>query len=822
MLLVVSACIRAAFYSRKQRANVNNILLDFRHAVRAMKKNPGFTCLALAMLGVGIGATTAIFSVFYAVLLRPLPFPEPERLVQLWETRPELNLKYTSFTEGNFWDLRDRSKSFEELAAYHDATLNMTGGENPEQVSAGVVSSGLFRVLGTKPILGRDFLPDEDQLGRQAHVVLLGDKFWRSHFGGDPKAVGQILHLSGAGFLVVGVLPAGEPWLDAADVFVPLARNPNAGHGSFEFAVVGRLRKGIASQAALAEVQTICKSLEQEYPKDDAGMGVIFAPASEWLADDDLRTKLWVLLSAVAFLLLIACVNLANLLLAKASGRTREMAVRTALGATKLRLARMVLAESVVLGLSGAVLGVFLAQFAIAAIKAAHPADIPRIDEFGINPWVLAFTLLTAVVSGLVAGLVPAWQAPAGNVVAGLRAGDRGHTGSPGQRRWRTALVTTEVAVSVLLLVGAGLLIRSFDRLLHVDRGFQSENRLLVAVNLPQAYKEHADAVAASFMARAGSIPGVLSVAELSSRPITGSDPGMGIVAAERPDGVQGRFPWAGWRIVSGDYFRAMGIPIQQGRTFTEHDRLGKPWRIMVSQRLADTLWPGQDPIGRQAVLWKGQRNAPAEVIGIVGNQRERGLEADPTLTVYLPSYGAGPGPMQFVVHTAGSPAAVAPALRSVLKEVDPNLPLADVQSMDDVIAESIAPRKFTMMLLAVFAGIALLLAMVGVYGVLAYSVALRTAEIGLRVALGASPENVLRLIVGRGMRPILLGITVGVAGSLALSRTISSLLLGIDPMDPFTYIAVALFVGITAMTASYLPARRALKVDPIAALRQE
>jgi putative ABC transport system permease protein len=797
-------------------------ILDFRQAVRALKKNPAFTFLAVVMLGVGIGASTAIFSVFYSVLLRPLPFPEPERLVQVWETRLQHRWNQASFTEGNFWDVRARNHSFEEMAAYHDLTVNMTGFGDPEQVAAGMISSGFFRLLGAKPLVGRDFLPEEDQPGHENHVLLLRNKFWRSHFRGDPQVIGKTVRLNDKAFQIVGVLPPGEPWLDAADIFIPLVQDPKADHGSFEFAVIGRLRKGVGAPAALADLQTICKSLEVQYPKDDAGMGVTFEPASRWLAGDNLRTKLWVLMGAVGFLLVIACVNLANLLLAKATGRTREIAIRVALGATRARIVRLVLAESLVLGLSGAAFGTLLAWIAIAAIKAAGPSDIPRIDQVGMNPWVLGFTLITAVVTGLLSGMVPAFQAPYKNTIPGLREGERSQGGSRGQRRLRAALVTAEVALSLMLLVGAGLLIRSFDRLLRVDRGFQSENRLLVAINIPGAYRERAEQVKNGFLARVSSMPGVISAAALNSRPIVGWDPGMGIVAAERPDGTNGSFPWAGWRIVSGDYFRAMGIPLLRGRTFTEHDKIGKPWRVIISQRLADVLWPGENPVGHEARLWKGQNDFPAEVIGVVGNQRERGIDADPTLTVYLPSYSAGSGPTQFVVHTAGAPTAIASTLRSILKEVDSNLPLADVQTLDEIVSKSVAPRKFNMMLLTIFAGVALLLAMIGVYGVLAYSVAQRTAEIGLRVALGATPANVLRLIVGQGMRPILLGIALGLGGAVMLSQALSSLLFGIKPVDPATYGAVAVFVGAIAVVSCYLPARRALGVDPVAALRQE
>ena len=801
---------------------MNIAFLDFRQAIRNMRKNLGSTLLAVLMLAVGIGATSAIFSVFYSVLLEPLPFPEPARLVQIWESRVKNQWNQATFTEANFWDVQERNRTFEGIATFHSFTANLIGSGEPEQVEGGSISAGFFHVLGVKPVAGRDFFPEEDQLGHDNHVALLRNKFWKTHFNGDPQIIGKKIRLNSTSFQIVGVLPPGEPWLDAADVFVPFLHRANPDRGSFEFQVIGRLANGVSFQTAEADLNTIAKALAQQYPKDDDGMGVTLSTSKEWLADSDLRTKLWVLMSAVAFLLLIACVNLANLLLAKATSRTREIAVRAALGARRVRVVRMVLTESLVLGFTGAIFGIVLAALAVAAIKAADPGGIPRIAELCINPWVLAFTLFAAVLTGVLSGLVPALQAPYKNIVAGLREGERSQAGSRAQKRVRAVLVGTEVALSLMLLVGAGLLIRSFDRLLRVDRGFQSENRLLVAINIPGSYEKRADDIINRFLDRVGTVPGVQSVAAMNSRPIVGWDPGMGIVSSEKPDGENGRFPWAGWRIVSGDYFRTMGISMLKGRTFNQHDQIGKPWRVIISQRLADTLWPREDPVGHQALLWKGQSNFPAEVIGVVGNQRERGLAADPTLTVYLPSYGSGPGPVQFAVHTAGNPTALTPSLRSILKEIDPNLPLSDVQTMDEIVSRSMAPRRFNMFLLSIFAGVALLLALVGVYGVLAYSVGQRTAEIGLRVALGATPRNVLALIIAQGMRPILIGIGIGLAGALGLSRFVSSLLFGVKPVDPLTYVAVALLVAAAGLLSCYVPALRALRIDPVAALRQE
>ena len=805
------------------RGLMNIALLDFRQAIRNMRKNLGSTLLAVLMLAVGIGATTAIFSVFYSVLLQPLPFPEPARLVNLWESRTANQWNQATFTEANFWDVQARNRTFEGIASYHSLTANLISSGEPEQIVGGSISAGFFHVLGVKVVAGRDFLPEEDQPGHDNNVMLLGNKFCKTHFNGDPQIVGKTVRLNDKSYTVVGVLPPGEPWLDAADVFVPFVRRANPDRDSFEFQVIGRLKDGVSLQAAQTDLRAVASSLANDFPKEDKGMGIVLTSSDTWLADGDLRTKLWVLLGAVGFLLLIACVNLANLLLAKATGRTREIAVRVALGARRARIFRMVLTESLVLGFTGAIFGVFLAMAALAAIKNANPGGIPRIDEVGINPWVLAFTLLAAVFTGILSGLVPAFQAPYKQIVAGLREGERSQAGSRAQKRLRSVLVAAEVALSLMLLVGAGLLIRSFDRLLRVDRGFQSENRLLVAVNIPRSYKERADGLINAYLDRVSTLPGVESVAAMTSRPIVGWDPGMGIAAAERPDGdSSGHFPWAGWRLVSGEYFHTMGIPLLKGRTFNQHDQMGKPWRVMVSKRLADTLWPGEDPVGRQALLWKGQEGSPAEVIGVVGNQRERGLDADPTLTVYIPSYGSGAGEVQFAIHTAGNPASLTNSLRSILKELDPNLPLSKIQTLDEVVSQSVAPRRFNMFLITIFAAVALLLALVGVYGVLAYSVGRRTAEIGLRIALGATPRSVLTLIVGQGMRPIMVGIAIGMAGAVGLSHFVSSLLFNVKPVDPLTYGAVALLVAVAALLSCYVPALRALRVDPVAALRQE
>lgn len=802
--------------------NLSTILFDFRQALRGLGKNVGTTILAVLMMALGIGASTAIFSVFYSVLLKPLPFPEPERILQIWQTKLHLGWASGSFTEANFWDVRARNRTFEEMGAYRRTSANLTGGGDPEQVSLGQVTAGFFQVLKANPVAGRIFLQGDDQPGQANQIVLLENEFWKRRFGGDRSIVGKSIQLNDRAFEVVGVLPPGEPWFNAANVFVPLVYDPKAGRGSMEFVAIGRMKPSVTMETARADLQSVAKSLDAEFPQDNKGLGMTVESSQRWLGGDDLRRALWVLIGAVGFLLLIACVNLTNLLLARATGRSRELVIRAALGASRGRLARLVLSESLLMCFFGASLGLLLAWGSIDLLKAANPGRIPRLLEVEINWPVLAFTLSVAAMTALLSALVPALRSPHANLMGAMREGERSQAGSRRQKHVRAALVATEVALSLILLVGAGLLLRSFNQLLRVERGFQTENRLMFSVNVPSAYNaERVNDLIQRFVTQAKSNPQVVSASAVSQRPILGGNPGMGIVSAERPEAFGASVPWAGWRMATPEYFRTMGVPLLQGRLF-ENDIISKPWRVIISLRLAEMLWPGENPVGRRALLWKGQGDNNAEIIGVVGNMRERGLESDNALTVYFPYLGAGSRPVQFVVHTAGDPAKQFQTLRSLIAGIDPNLPIANVQTLEEVVARSVAPRRFNMSLLSVFAGIALLLAMIGIYGVLAYSVARRTAEIGLRAALGATPGNILGMVVRQGMQPILIGIVIGLGGALWLSRFLTTLLYNIQPADPTTYAAVSGLVTLTALFSCYLPARRALRVDPVTALREE
>jgi len=808
----------------RKRNRLDDLRRDLTFAWRSLLRQPGFTAVAILTLALGIGANTAIFSVVHSVLLTPLPFGEPEQIVRIWGAKPDRGWDRTSFTHANFWDFRDMVTAFEDIGAYGGLTVNLTGFDFPEQLDGARISAGFFNILRVEPVLGRTFLPGEDQEGGENRVTLLSNELWRTRFGSDPDIVGTQLTLNGIGVEVVGVLPAGEPWLDAADIFVPMIRRADLNRSSFELAVIGRMSPGVDMLAARADLERVAGILEEMYPEDNTGLGIDMAPSSDWIASDQLRTALWVMMGAVGFLLMIAAVNLANLLLARSTGRSKETAVRNAMGADRGRLMVQALTESLLLGTIGALLGIALAGGLIELLKVFDPGGIPRIHETAINGQVLLFTLATALITGAAAGLAPAFQVPYANITSALRDGDRGVAGNARQKRIRGALVVAEVALSLILLVGAGLLIRSFDELLSVNRGFESDNRLVVEINLPGRADDMnpTDVMFQEFLPRIESLPMVRSAAAVNMRPIAGGNVGMGVVTAADAEDPDVTVPWAGWRMITEDYFATMGVPLLRGRTFTEQDIIGEPWRVIISERLADLLYPDEDALGRQIILWRGQNDFPAEVIGVVGDMRERGLSAEPTLVVYMPYYGAGWNPVNFVLHTSGTPTDVVPQLRGILATIDPDLPIAHIETLDELVLGSVSVSRFNTLLLAAFATVAMLLALAGVYGVLAYSVRQRTAEIGVRLALGAGTREILGLVVRQGMRPVMVGIVIGLAGSLAMTRYLESLLFGVTPTDTATLVVVPMALTCAAVIACYLPALRAVRVDPLVALRDD
>jgi predicted permease len=717
------------------------------------------------------------------------------------------------------------NRTFEDLGAYRSVPVNLTGEDSPQRLTMGRVTAGFFgRVLGVRPVLGRTFLPGEDQPDAESHIVLLGHDFWQARFGGDPAVLGTRLTLDGEGFAVVGVLPPGRPWLDYSDVYAPLVRTGEETRTSFEWSVVGRLRPAMTAEAGRDDLAAVARRLEEAFPRELAGIGIAVAPSSEWVAEPETRKALWILLGAVGFLLMIACVNLANLFLARATGRVRETAIRAASGASRGRLIRQGLTESLVISLLGAGMGLGLAVWGVDAASALAPGQIPGLGDVALNRWILLFTLGAGVLTGVVTGLVPALQASGRDAASTLRAGGQSIAGNRAQQRLRGGLVAVEIALSLVLLVGAGLLARSFGQLMGAEKGFETENRLVASVNVPSNLsREESTAFTRQLLERVSALPPVTSAAAVHIRPLAGGSTGLGFARPDQPQ-PEGGVPWASWRLVTPGFFETLGVPVLRGRDFTEDDFAfaGEgPLPILISNRVAELLWPGEDPVGRIMTLWAGQSDTPGEVLGVVGDMRERGIDDGPTLAVYLPYVAAG-WPPDIVVHTAGQPTAVVPAIRAILAEMDPDIPLSDVTTMEEMVGRSVGSQRFLAVLVGAFAGLALLLALAGVYGVQSYSVARQTAEIGVRVAMGASNPQILRRILLQALRPALSGVAAGLAGAVLLSRFMESLLFEVEATDLLTYLAVALLLMATAVLSAWLPARKATRVDPVMAFRME
>jgi putative ABC transport system permease protein len=799
---------------------------ELRQSIRALRRNPGMTAMCVLMLALGIGASTIIFSVFEAALLRPLPFKDADRLVELAETQLDFGMDEENLSEADFWDLHDRTKSFESVGAYCGFEANLTGDGEPERVSGAQVTLEFFRTLGVKTILGRDFSAAEGN----ADVAILGNKFWKARYGADANILGKVLRLKGINYTVVGVLPRGEPWIDN-QVYLPYPFHPAADRGNREFAAVGRLKKGVTIDAARRELQLLAAVMRAANPKEDKGIGFNIFPSRRWIAPEETGTALSILLVAVGLLVLIACGNVANLLLARGLARRREIALRSALGAARARLVRFVMLESLLLSALGAVLALALAAVSVRGIRMMEIPGIPRLDEVSLNPWVLCFSCGVAVFTGLLCGLAPALQTPLKGVAAALREGDRQTGASRRLGRVRSMLVSAEVALAFLLLVSTGLVLRSFQGLLKEHRGFQTAHRLMFSLSYPDSYRQNGRGkqFIDSFLEELSAHPGVVSSGAVSSRPIEGPDNGMSIDAATHSP-VSGSPPRSSWRVITPGYLRTVGLPLLRGRNFNSMDKPvwddpGQPMpshrTVMLSSALARLLFQNEDPIGKHTLLWKGQFNRDAEVVGVVGDSLERGLDHGPALTVYLP-YGSIAVPSEFVVETRGDPKTVFPDVRALIHRLDLNLPIGEVRSFDEVISHSISPQRINSIVLTTFGGFALLLASFGIYGVLSYLVRRRTAEIGLRMALGASESDILKMIVVQGLLPALLGITVGGTIACWLSHYLKSLLFGVQPIDLLTYAAVSGMLLVTAAFACFVPGHRAMRTDPAIALRLE
>ncbi|HYY97748.1 MAG TPA: ABC transporter permease [Pyrinomonadaceae bacterium] len=802
---------------------------DLRYGLRALRKHPGFTAVAVTALALGIGANTAIFSVVNTVLLRPLPYKDPDRLVMVWEDDTKHGYPRDTPAAANYVDWREQNGVFEGMAALADQSFNLTGMGDPERLEGKRASANLFNILGVEPLLGRGFLPEDDQPGA-GRVVVLSHGLWQRRFGADPKVIGRALELNGQSYTVVGVMPPSFQFPSPEDeLWVPIAftQQEAASRGRHYLNVVARMKPGVSVEQAQAEMSTIAARLQQQYPDYNTELGAVVVPLHEQVVGD-IRPALLVLLGAVGFVLLVACANVANLLLARAAARQKEIALRVALGASRARLVRQFLTESVLLAALGGVVGLLLALWGVNLLKAFIPDSISQVKAIAVDAKVLGFTLLVSLLTGLIFGLAPATQSSNFNLNETLKEGGRDTASGSRGKRIRSLLVVAEVAVSLVLLIGAGLLINSFLRLRSVEPGFKPGNLLTMGVELSeQKYPDLARRTAFydDLISRVEALPGVRSASVTNWIPLVSQGDSVGVSVDGLPDPGPGKKPIVVTRIVGPHYFKTMGIQLVRGRDFDERqDRVDAPAVVVVSEATARRFWPGEDPVGKR--ITPGTPTTPedwCQVIGVVKDVRQFDLAAEPRPQMYL-NYPQADffAPRHLVVSTSVDPLGLAGAVRKAVWEIDRDQPVSNVRTMEDVLSESLARQRFSMLLLGVFAGLALVLAAVGLYGVMSYTVAQRTREIGVRMALGAQTGHVLRLVVAQGLKLALVGVALGLVAAFMLTRVMSSLLFGVSPTDPATLAVISLVLVGVALLASYIPARRATKVDPLVALRHE
>jgi putative ABC transport system permease protein len=807
---------------------MENLLKDIRYGLRMIVKSPGFTLVAVLALALGIGANSAIFSVVNAVLLRALPFEHQEQLVQIWGTNTKRGTDRNVASYPDFADFQDQQTVFEHIAAYTQSSAILTGVDSPEQLDGAGVTGDLFATLGTRPLQGRAFTP-ADQQPENPRVAVISYGLWQRRFAANPNLVGQQITLDGVSRTIVGIMPQGFSFpLEAQKTEFWLPLNPtsevNKERGAHYLLMIARLKQGVQLTQAQAEMETIARRLEQQYPEKNTGRGISMISMYENVVGR-VRTALLILLGAVGFVLLIACANVANLLLARAASRQKEIAIRSALGANRARIIRQLLTESVLLSVMGGTLGLLLALWGLDLLVAVMPADLPRLKEIGLDARVLSFTALVSVLTGVIFGLAPALQSSKLDLNETLKEGGRGGSEGIRRNRVRSVLVVSQIALSLVLLVGAGLLIRSFRQLQDINPGFDPHRVLTATVALPDA-KYHEDSQIAAFfqqaLQRAAAVPGVDVVGAVSPLPLSG-DMAQNLLTVEgHPPLDPGEKLVTNSRVVSADYFRAMGIPLIKGRTLTERDTKDAPRVVVINETLARKYFPGEEALGKRIEVTLADNNM-AEIVGIVGDVKHVTLEKESGPESYF-SYQQIPNSYMTLVARSQSdnPASLAPGLRQAVEQVDKDQPLSDVRTMEQLLAASLARRRFNMLLLGLFSALALALAAVGIFGVMNYSVTQRTHEIGIRMALGAQSSDVLRMVVGQGMTLALIGVAIGLVAAFALTRLMSSLLYGVTPTDPLTYFAVALTLSAVALLASFIPARRATRVDPIEALRYE
>ncbi|HYL61551.1 MAG TPA: ABC transporter permease [Candidatus Methylomirabilis sp.] len=814
---------------------MNTLMQDLKYGLRMLVKSPGFTAVAVLTLALGIGANTAIFSVVNSVVLQPLPYPNASRLVVVSETTsntpPGAELQ-SSESYPNFLDWQRLTKSFSAMAAYQYNQLTLTGQGEPAIIQGAITSSGLFSTLGMAPLLGRTLEPQDDIKGA-ARVVVIGEGLWRSQLGADPRIIGKTIQLDSEPFTVVGVMPADFRYPDQSppsEYWIPAEQS--ADYASFInqrephfLTMIGRLKPGATAEQAQSEMNVIHQALAKQYNTLDP-TEVIQVENLKRLVVGDTQSVLVILLGAVGLIVLIACANVANLLLARATGRAKEIAVRVALGAGRARVFRQLLTESVLLGVSSGLAGLLLANWGVAGIKSLASDQLPHLRSITVDGWVLAFTLGLSVVAGVLFGLAPAWQSSELDLNEVLRESGRGSTGAV-KRRWtRNALVVVEVSLAIVLLIGSGLLLKSFYLLTHSSPGFDPRHVLVGAVSLPKSQYTKPEQWTAFFrqaVDRLKTIPGVEGAAAGLPIPFTGSNLGYGFTIAGEPAPPPGQTPNAAAHSVTPDYFRVMGIPLVRGREFNESDTApGAEKVVIIGQELARRYFAHREPIGQSLNIQSTRPTFAARIVGVVGDVKDKSMADTPAPMIYLPYSQDQWWVMVFVARTRGNPSSIAGALQAQIHSIDSSLPVQDVRPMTSFISDSEGDARFRSMLLGLFGILALVLASVGIYSVLAYVVAQRTHEIGIRMALGARPRDVLRLVVGQGMKAVLIGTAIGIAAALALSRLLSDFLYGVGDRDPITFVGVSVLLMLVALAACYLPARKAMRVDPIVALRYE
>jgi putative ABC transport system permease protein len=800
---------------------MDSIIKDIRYGLRSLLKRPGFTAIALIALALGIGANTAIFSLVNAVILQPLPYPDPDRLVWVYG-----NLRNGgnrgSVAPLDFLDYRSNNKMFEQFAASRSAILpmNLTGSGEPERVSPSAVTGNYFDTFRVRPALGRGFSLENEKTG-QDHVTVLSYAFWQTRFGGDPNIINKTIILDGKAYEVLGVMPAEVVLPQPAQLWVPLNfdSDPEMKMRQARFLrPVGRLKEGVTFAQAQADTDIIAAQLEQQYPNSNAGWSLRLIPLREILVGES-RTMLFILFGAVGFVLLIACANVANLLLVRAAARQKEIAMRTALGASRLRIIRQMITESLLLAIFGGALGALLAVAGVKLLVSLSEDSIPRTANVKIDATVLVFTLVISLATGLLFGLAPAFRTMKENLVDALKDGIRGGSEATLKNRTRSLLVVFESAIAVMLLIGAGLLIRSLVALQNVDPGFDANNVLTMRIDVPRQKYDTPEKTSNFFQqleTRVAGLPGVEAVGLITELPLSGQSNDMPYTVEGRPV-VAANESFADFRRVNQNYFSAMRIPLKRGRNFTEQEVRQSAKVVIVSQEFVDTAFPDEEALGKRLIAGMGE---PYEIIGIVGDIRHQSLQAQPAAVMYMPTQE--PARRNLVIRTQGDPLSLVSGVRKEVNALDPDQPIAAIRPMTELVATSVAGARYRTILLGLFALLAMILAATGIYGVMSYSVAQRTQEIGVRMALGARPFDVLKLVVRQGMILALIGIVVGFAGALALTRVMSSLLFGVTERDPITFGVVAALLIVVAFIACFVPARRATKVDPLVALRYE